>query len=74
MELPEYTDAQLQERDGVYVFASTVTKKHILWRETPNSDVGIDGQIEYRNEQGQLVGRLTGMAETGERIYSVAGG
>ena len=58
MELPEYTDAQLQERDGVYFFASAVTKKHILWRETPNSDVGIDGQIEYLNEQGQVTGNL----------------
>jgi hypothetical protein len=58
MELPEYTDAQLQERDGLYVFASAVTKKHILWRETPNSDVGIDGQIEYRNEQGHVTGNL----------------
>jgi hypothetical protein len=58
MDLPEYTDAQLQERDGVYVFASAVTKKHIIWRETPNPDVGIDGQIEYRNEQGQVTGNL----------------
>jgi hypothetical protein len=58
MDLPEYTDAQLQERDGVYVFASAVTKRHILWRETSNSDVGIDGQIEYRNERGQVTGNL----------------
>lgn len=58
MELPEYSDKQLQERDGVYAFASAVTKKGLIWRETPNSDVGIDGQIEYRNEQGQASGSL----------------
>ena len=58
MELPEYTDAQLQERDGVYTFAGAVTRKRIIWRETPNSDVGIDGQIEFRNEEGKATGNL----------------
>lgn len=58
MDLPEYTYRQLQERDGVYAFASAITKKRIIWRETPNSDVGIDGQIEYRNEQGRAAGNV----------------
>jgi hypothetical protein len=55
---PEYTDDQLQEREGVYAFASAITKKRTIWRETPNSDVGIDGQIEYRNEHGQATGMI----------------
>jgi hypothetical protein len=55
---PQYTNSQIQERKGISRFASAIIDLGLIWRETPNSDVGIDGQIELRDTHGQATGTL----------------
>ncbi|MER7577366.1 DUF4365 domain-containing protein [Streptomyces sp. NPDC126514] len=46
------------ERRGVRKVDELVGEAGCLWRETPMHDVGIDGQIEYVDNQGRATGRL----------------
>jgi len=57
-ELPEYGQNQVQERKGVNRFASVISDLGLIWRETPNSDVGIDGQIEFVDSDGRATGLI----------------
>ncbi|GHU13242.1 hypothetical protein FACS189441_0330 [Betaproteobacteria bacterium] len=56
--LPKYTDKNVQERLGVNNVALNITKLGLIWRETSNTDVGIDGQIEYVNNAGEATGKI----------------
>jgi hypothetical protein len=47
-----------QERAGVLAVATELIRLGLIWRETPIVDVGIDGQIEFADDEGRLTGRL----------------
>jgi hypothetical protein len=53
---PQHGATQQQERKGVSRMASEVADLGLIWRETPNSDVGIDGQIEFVDADGFATG------------------
>lgn len=53
--MPQTPDRYFQERAGVNAIAMAALEKQIIWRETTNGDVGIDGQLEY-----VTAGRATG--------------
>jgi hypothetical protein len=42
----------------VLAVAEAINELGLLWRETPNADVGIDGQVELVDSQGNCEGRL----------------
>jgi hypothetical protein len=50
MNLPKYTPQNKQERIDVHKVAVILEELGFIFRETSNGDVGIDGQIEYVNE------------------------
>jgi hypothetical protein len=55
---PQHGDTQQQERKGVSRLASEIADLGLIWRETPNSDVGIDGQIEFVDAYGFATGLI----------------
>lgn len=59
IKLPKYiTSAKLGEK-GVRIIADAVEDElHWIFRPTTKTDVGIDGEIEYVNEEGKCTGRL----------------
>lgn len=46
------------EREGVMAVEVAVNQMRCIWRETPNADVGIDGQIEYVDPNGNCTGHV----------------
>lgn len=58
MELPKHTYENQQERIGVHYVGLILAKLGLIFRETSNTDVGIDGQIEYVNNVGEATGRI----------------
>jgi len=46
----------IKERAGVNRFASEISDLGLIWRETSNSDVGIDGQVEFVDSSGVATG------------------
>jgi hypothetical protein len=58
MSLPRVPFTQSQERIGVSIVAETVSRMNLIWRETPTTDVGIDGQIEFVNDLGEATGQI----------------
>lgn len=55
---PKYTSENQQERIGVQKVGLILAELGLIFRETPNSDVGIDGQIEYVNNEGEATGKI----------------
>jgi hypothetical protein len=55
---PQYGETQQQERKGVNRLASDIADLGLIWRETPTSDVGIDGQIEFVDANGLATGLI----------------
>ncbi len=47
-----------QERAGVLAVATELIRLGLIWRETLMADVGIDGQIEFADDEGRLTGLL----------------
>lgn len=58
MNLPNVPATLSQERIGINIVAEALARSNLIWRETPVTDMGIDGQIEYVNKQGQATGQL----------------
>lgn len=56
--LPVVGDQTFIEREGVLHVSTEVNRARCVWRETLSVDVGIDGQIEYVNSDGQATGRM----------------
>lgn len=56
--LPKYNETAIQERIGVNAVSWKVTKLGLIFRELPTSDVGIDGQVEYVNNDGEATGEI----------------
>lgn len=44
---PQVTDSYFTEQDGIIQVRTALNKMKLIFRETPNADVGIDGQIEF---------------------------
>lgn len=55
---PIVLDTYFTEREGVLKIEIEINKLGLIFRETPNADVGIDGQIEYVNNSDQAIGRI----------------
>jgi len=56
MTLPKIGARYFQEREGVIRVAGMLNKMSLVWRETANTDVGIDGQIELISDSGSMTG------------------
>jgi len=56
--LPKYTFENKQELLGVFKVALMLTEIGLIFRPTSNTDVGIDGQIEYVNSAGEATGKI----------------
>ena len=51
-------DQYFKERQGVTLFAQRINELRGIWRETPNADVGIDGQVESVDDVGETHGHI----------------
>ena len=56
MSLPKFPYTALNERAGVLHVASILTQMGLIFRETSNSDTGIDGYIEEVNDNHEATG------------------
>ncbi len=54
--LPKVSSNYFQERQGVLKVAEHLNAAGLVFRETPNADVGIDGHVELVNDDGQATG------------------
>lgn len=55
---PKFTQNNIIERNGVLSVAKIVNEMGCIWRETFHNDVGLDGQIEYVDNDGNVTGHL----------------
>ena len=58
MNLPKFPQTSSNERVGVMRVATILTDMGLIFRETSNSDTGIDGYIEEVNNYQEVTGRL----------------
>lgn len=58
MSLPKFPYTEINERTGVLHVASILTQMGLIFRESSNSDTGIDGYIEEVNDNHEATGRL----------------
>lgn len=58
MSTPIVTENYFKEREGILNIALELNSYGYVFRETPNADVGIDGQIEHVNEKGETTGKI----------------
>ena len=58
IKLPKYLNTNSMERIGVNAVAQRIAQLGLIWRETPTADVGIDGQIEYVDLEGNATGEM----------------
>ena len=56
MMLPQVGSTYFQERAGVIRVAGMLNTMRLVWRETPNGGVGIDGQVELVDVSGGATG------------------
>ena len=55
---PKVDSAFSQERFGVNAVAAYAAANNLIWRENTIKDVGIDGQLEFVNAEGEATGRM----------------
>lgn len=58
MKFPKATTANATERKGVIAVAKFAASNNQIWRETSNTDVGIDGQIEFVTPTNEVTGKV----------------
>lgn len=69
--LPKVTEEAFVEREGVIRVADMTNAARCIWRETLMRDVGIDGQIEYVDAEGQAMGRFIAVqVKSGESYFA----
>lgn len=68
MSFPKFQTNDFTERAGIFAIATQVTSLGLIFRETPNSDVGIDAQIEYVSG-GSAIGRLIAVQAKSGKSY-----
>lgn len=70
MTLPRIPRSLHEERAGILAVATALHGLGFIWRETPNSDVGIDGQIEFVDDFGQATGQIVAaQVKSGESYF-----
>jgi len=57
-DLPKAPGHIQREREGILAVASEINRLGLIWRETEEADVGIDGQIELVDSKGRATGQL----------------
>lgn len=72
--LPKVPSSYFQERKGVRHVADLLEACRLVWRETPNADVGIDGQIELVNDEGEATGAIVAVQIKSGPSYLLDGG
>lgn len=72
--LPKVPPNYFQERQGVLRVAGLLQACRLIWRETANADVGIDGQIELVNDDGEATGAIVAVQIKSGRSYFIDGG
>lgn len=55
--LPKAPANHAQERRGISAVAAALANINQIWRETPTADVGIDGQLEFVDDNGFATGK-----------------
>jgi hypothetical protein len=58
MTLPKVSETHFTERLGVCAVERKLIEMRCIWRDTPNTDIGIDGQIEFVDSNGFSTGHL----------------
>lgn len=56
--MTQITNEYFTERRGVIAFSRKVNALRWIWRETPNADIGIDGQVESVDDTGRCHGHI----------------
>jgi hypothetical protein len=69
MLLPKYIDTNKSERIGVHKVAYLLSEMGLIFRETSNSDTGIDGQVEEVDENNNATGRIMAVQIKSGRSY-----
>ncbi|MBW4934877.1 DUF4365 domain-containing protein [Marinobacter sp. F4206] len=73
MEFPKFKPTDFTERAGVFAIAAQVTALGLIFRETPNSDVGIDAQIELVSGDRALGSLIAVQAKSGKSYLNDKG-
>jgi hypothetical protein len=75
VDYPKALPTSFSERAGVTALAEYANNYGIIWRETPNQDFGIDGQLEFVNTDGRVPGIvLAAQVKAGTSYFSHAYG
>lgn len=53
-----YPKTNVEKRKGVHYFAYKISEFGLIFRETTNNDVGLDGTVEYVDENGKVTGEM----------------
>lgn len=61
MTYPKVDEAAFTEREGLIAVEEATNRARCIWREITMRDVGIDGQIEYVDPEGNATGRIIGV-------------
>ena len=69
MTLPKFQPTSATERRGVYAVADILTQMGYIFRETSNSDTGIDGYVEEVNDNNEASGRLLALQIKSGKSY-----
>lgn len=69
MSLPKFPKTSTTERLGVLAVANLFTQMGFIFRETSNSDTGIDGYIEEVNDSHEATGRLLALQIKSGKSY-----
>jgi hypothetical protein len=56
--LPKVENTYFKEREGVFKVGLILNQLGLIFRETQNADVGIDGTIEYVTNDGRATGEI----------------
>lgn len=73
MTFPKLGPGYFTERQGVLAFAEVVNNFGYVFRETANADVGIDGQVEHVDGDGNCTGHVIAVQVKSGTSYSSAG-
>ena len=74
MLLPKYTDKNEIERIGVHKAALILSEMGLIFRETSNSDTGVDGLIEEVDNECHATGRMMAVQIKSGSSYLYDGG
>ncbi|MCD9186329.1 MAG: DUF4365 domain-containing protein [Pyrinomonadaceae bacterium] len=68
MDFPVVNDSDFQEAIGVYTVGLLLSKLGLVFRPTPNKDVGIDGQVEYISKN-KAIGKIVAVQIKSGKSY-----